>query len=148
MHFQEKRALVSSISFFIILGFYSLYVYHRYMAGNPDILNDFKFWGKAFLILIPVTIVAQIIIHIVFIIINKIITDEDAPKITDERDKLIELKSIRISHWIFVLGFLLAMGALAIEMPVWVMFITLIYAGFVASIAAEISKIYFYRKGI
>ena len=91
---------------------------------------------------------AQIIIHIVFIIINKIITDEDAPKITDERDKLIELKSIRISHWIFVLGFLLAMGAMAIEMPVWVMFITLIYAGFVASIAAEISKIYFYRKGI
>jgi hypothetical protein len=148
MYYHEKRALVSSISSALILGFYSLYVYHRYMAGNPEILNDFKFWGKAFLVLIPISIVVQIIIHIVFIIINKIVTNEDAPMITDERDKLIELKSIRISHWIFISGFLLAMGSLAIEMPTWVMFVTLIYSGFIAAVAADFSKIYFYRKGI
>lgn len=145
---KEKTILVSVISMILILGFYSLYVYHKYIAGNPDVINDFKFWGKAFLILIPVTIISQIIIHIIFAIINKIVTNEDISSITDERDKLIELKAIRISHWIFIFGFLLSMGSQAVGMQPWVMFITLIFSGFIAAIVSEIAKIYFYRKGI
>jgi len=145
---KEKTILVSVISMILILGLYSLYVYHKYIAGNPDVINDFKFWGKAFLILIPVTIVSQIIIHIIFAIINKIVTNEDISSITDERDKLIELKAIRISHWIFIFGFLLSMGSQAVGMQPWVMFITLIFSGFIAAIVSEIAKIYFYRKGI
>jgi hypothetical protein len=144
---KEKRIIVSSISSILILGLYSLYVYHRYMAGNSDIINDFRFWGRAFLFLIPVTIVAQILIQIVFTIINKIVTDEDVPTITDERDKLIELKAIRISHWTFILGFFVAMSSQAIGMQPYIMFILLILSGFGASLASEIAKIYFYRKG-
>ena len=59
---------------------------------------------------------AQIIIHIIFAIINKMVTNEDMPTTDDERDKLIELKSTRISHWIFTIGFMLAMGSQAIDM--------------------------------
>ena len=125
---QEKQILVSVISSILILGFYSLYVYQKYIAGNPEILNDFKFWGRSFLFLIPVSIVVQIIIHIIFAIINKIITNEDFPSITDERDKLIELKAIRISHWIFISGFVLSMGSLTLNMQPYVMFITLIFS--------------------
>jgi len=145
---QEKQILVSVISSILILGFYSLYVYQKYIAGNPEILNDFKFWGRSFLFLIPVSIVVQIIIHIIFAIINKIITNEDFPSITDERDKLIELKAIRISHWIFISGFVLSMGSLTLNMQPYVMFITLIFSGFIAAIVSEIVKIYYYRKGI
>lgn len=145
---QEKQILVSLIASVLILAIYSLYVYQKYIAGNIAIINDFKFWGKAFLFLIPVSIAAQIIIHIVFAIINKILTNEDISTISDERDKLIELKSVRISHWIFILGFLLAMSSQAFGMQPWVMFITLIFSGFLASVIAEIAKFYFYRKGI
>jgi len=144
---KEKQILLSSISSVLIIGFYSLHVYHKYVAGNPEIINDFKFWGKAFLFLIPVTIVAQIFIHIVFAIINKIVTNEDFSEISDERDKLIELKSIRISHWTFTLGFFLAMGSQAVGMQPWVMFVLLFFSGFLASIVSEIAKICFYRKG-
>ena len=144
---REKQIMVSIITSLVILGLYSLYVYHRYISGNPGIINDFKFWGKAFLVLIPVSIAAQIIIHIIFAIINKIVTDEDIPMISDERDKLIELKAIRISHWIFLAGFLLAMGSQAIGMQPWVMFVTLIASGFAAAIISEMAKIIFYRKG-
>jgi hypothetical protein len=84
---REKEILVSLISMALILGFYSLYVYQNYIAGNMDVLNDFKFWGKVFLFLIPATIVAQIIIHIIFPISSKIVTNEDIPAITDEMDK-------------------------------------------------------------
>jgi hypothetical protein len=40
------------------------------------------------------------------------------------------------------------MGSQAIGMKPWVMFITLIFSGFIAAIISEIAKIYFYRKGI
>lgn len=149
MHSEKEKAIfVSVISMILILGLYSLYIYHKYIAVNLGLINDFKFWGKAFLILIPVTIVSQIIIHIVFAIINKIITNEDISSITDERDRLIELKAIRISHWVFIFGFLLSMGSQAIGMPPWVMFIILIFSGFIAAIVSAIAKIYYYHKGI
>ena len=146
MYRREKRLIMSILSSVLIFGSYSVYIYYKYIDGNPDILNDFKFWGKAFLILVPITIVAQIILHIIFFIINKIITDEDIPTITDERDKLIELKSIKISHWIFISGFLLAMSSQAIGMQPWVMIFTFFISGFIASIVSEIAQIYFYRK--
>jgi hypothetical protein len=148
MHYnKEKEILLTIISSFFITGFYALYVYYEYVAGNPEIINSMKFWGIAFLVLIPISIIAQIIIHIIFVIINKILTNEDVPNISDERDKLIDLKAIRISHWIFTLGFLLAMASQAFEMPPYIMFITLFIFGFIASMTSEIVKIFMYRRG-
>ena len=147
MGHQEKQSIVSIIGSVLIIGFYSMYVYRNYIAGDLEMLNNFQFWGKSFLYLIPIGIVVQIAIHIVFAIANRIITQEDIPDITDERDKLIELKSIRISHWIFILGFMLAMGSLAMGMEPYVMFLTLISSGFLASLASEVAKIIYYRKG-
>lgn len=145
---KEKMIIVSMISSILIIGFYALYVYHKYISGNPEVIHDFSFWGKAFLYFIPVAIVAQIIIHIVFAIVNKIATNEDISSISDEMDRLIELKSIRISHWTFIFGFILAMGSLAIGMPAYMMLLILISSGFIAGLASDISKIYFYRKGV
>jgi len=144
---KEKQIIVTLFSFILILGCYSWYLYHKYIEGNMAILNDFKFWGKAFLVLIPITIVSQIIIHIAFAIINKMITNEDMTNLTDERDKLIDLKAIKISHSIFTMGFLFAMGSQAFGMQPYVMFILLISSGFLASIISEVAKLYFYRKG-
>jgi hypothetical protein len=76
------------------------------------------------------------------------VTNEDMATGTDERDKLIELRAIRISHWIFTMGFLIAMGSQAIGMQPGTMFILLISSGFISSMASEIAKIYFYRNGI
>jgi len=147
MGHQEKQSIVSIIGSVLVMGFYSLYIYRNYIQADLDLLNDFQFWGKSFLYLIPVSIVVQIVIHILFAIANRIITQEDIPGFTDERDKLIELKSIRISHWIFIFGFMLAMGSLALGMKPYVMFLTLISSGFLASLASEVTKIIHYRKG-
>lgn len=147
MENKEKQLLVSTLSNILILGSYTFYVYQQYVANNLTILNDPQFWGKAFLILIPVSIVAQIIIHILFAILTKMVTNEDLDTRRDERDKLIELKGIQVSHWTFILGFLLSMGSLALGMEIWVMFLTLILSGFFASILSDLTKFYFYRKG-
>jgi len=147
MEGKEKQILITLINTLIIFGSYSLYVYNRYLTHDAGLLNDNAFWGKTFLIFIPVAIVAQIVLHIIFTIINTAITKEEMTDISDERDKLIELKAIRISHWLFTFGFLLAMGSQAIGMDTSAMFITLIASGFISAIISESAKIYFYRKG-
>lgn len=148
MYRKETQVLITLISLILIPGIYALYVYNRFIIDNPDILNDFQFWGKRFIVLVPIMIVAMIIIHIIFAIINKIVTNEDIPTENDEMDKLIELKSLRISHWTYSVGFLLAMGSLAIGMQPWVMFVVLISSGFLGGVAESIAKIIYYRKGI
>ena len=148
MDIKEKRILISLISSVLIMVFYVLYVYNRQIAGNPDILNDFRFWGKSFLILIPVAIVAQIIIQIGFAIFISATSREEVDPIEDERDKLIELKAIKISHYLFIIGFMSAMGSLTLGMKPWVMFVVLISSGFIASVVNEIARLYFYRKGV
>ena len=69
------------------------------------------------------------------------------PDITDERDKLIELKSARISLYVFTFGFLLAMISLVMEQPPWVMFTILISAGLLSDTLNELAQFYFYRRG-
>ncbi len=145
---QEKQSIVSMIGSVLVIGFYSMYIYRNYLSADLELLNDFQFWGRSFLYLIPIGIAVQIAIHIVFAIFNRIVTGENLTDFSDERDKLIELKSIRISHWIFITGFMLSMGSLALGMKPYVMFITLISAGFLASLASEIAKIIYYRKGV
>jgi hypothetical protein len=145
---HEKQSIVSIIGSLLVIGIYSLYIYRNYIQADMELLNDFQFWGKSFIYLIPVAIVVQIVIHIVFAIANTIITRENMSDFSDERDKLIELKSIQISHWIFILGFMMAMGSLAIGMRPYIMFLTLISSGFLASLAGEVAKIIYYRKGV
>jgi hypothetical protein len=148
MYRKENQILVSLITTIVILGLYTLNVYNNHVANNPDIINNMKFWAKSFIILIPVLVVAQIIIHIIYAIINKIITKEDIPTNSDEMDKMIELKSIRISRWISPIFFFLAMGSLLLELPIWIMFVLFICSFFISSIVESILQIYFYKKGV
>lgn len=148
MDLKEKRILVSLISSVLIMAFYWLYVYYNFIEGNPALLNDMRFLGKAFLIMIPVAIGAQIVIQIVLAIAFKMAGHDDIDPIDDERDKLIELKSIKISHYIFILGFMLAMGCLAMGMHTRVMIFVLIASGFVASVVNELLRLWYYRKGV
>jgi Na+/H+ antiporter NhaD/arsenite permease-like protein len=145
---KERQIVVTLISTVLVIGLYVLYVYQKQVAGNIEILNDFRFWGKSFLWLIPVSIVALIVIHIIYAIINRMVTKEDIPTVDDERDRMIELKAIRVSHWIFTTGFICAMGVLAFGAKPTLMFIILFSSGFGASIISELVKLYYYRKGI
>lgn len=148
MEQKEKQVLVSLIASMLIIIFYSLYVYNRYIEGNPEIINDLRFWGRSFIVLIPVAIVIQIVIHILFAIINKVVTNEDIQDKDDERDKLIELKSLRVSYWVFIAGFMSAMGAVALGMELWVMFVIIIVSGFLSDLISSSMKIWYYRKGV
>lgn len=148
MHNKEKQTLFTMIISITAMIVYGIIIYQKKVVANPEIINDMQFWGKYFLLFIPVAIVTMIVSYIIFTIINKIITNEDLDDgIQDERDKLIELKSIRISHWIFTFGFMTAMGTQALGMELWVMMITFIASGMVSSMVSELAKFIMYRRG-
>ncbi len=148
MSFQEKRTIFSVTSGWIITFFYALYVYQTYQDEIWATPVDLGFWGKTLLILIPVSIGARIIAHIIFHIVYKVTTNDKDVDVTDERDKLIELKSERVSHWIFMLGFIAAMASLTFDVPEYTMFLIFFGGGLISELAQAITALYFYRKGI
>ena len=147
MSYQERRAIVSLVSSILITVAYSAYMVQRYPAANAYSAEIFRFWGAFFLILIPVAIVAKIVIYIVFSFVNAIATKEEEAPIIDERDKLIESRASQRSLYVFVVGFILAMGSLVVDQPPATMFIILVCSGVVSEIVADVSQFYFYRRG-
>jgi hypothetical protein len=148
MTYQEKKSIVSVISAILIFVSYCLYMYPRYPGGGVESSEAFHYWGSFVLFLTLFSIVAHIIISIIFNIIFRIMTNEKEPTFADELDKLIDLKANRNSFFVFIIGFLLAMGSLVIYQQSQVMFIILITSGFISDVTGSVSKLYHYRRGV
>ncbi|WP_046230259.1 hypothetical protein [Paenibacillus algorifonticola] len=148
MTYQEKKSIVSLISTILIFASYCSYKYLQYPVEGLQTMESFRYWGSFILVLTVVSIVAHIVISIIFNIFFRVTTGEKEPTFADELDKLIDLKANRISFFIFILGFLLAMGSLAINQPTQAMFVILIASGFISDVIGSATKIYHYRKGV
>lgn len=147
MSSQERQAIVSLLATLLLAAIFLGYVLPRYPSGNPYSPEVFHFWGWAVVILVPVSIAANIAISIVFSIVFSMATQEKAAFFADERDKFIELRALRNAFYVFLCGFFLAMGSLAIGMPPSVMFIVLMCSGYGSGMVGNLSQIYLYRKG-
>jgi hypothetical protein len=147
MSYQEKENIVNIISALLITSVYAFIVYQRHLQGSINLTEDFRQWGIVFLIFIGVSIVARILIYIIFHIINAITTQEEDIPINDERTKLIKLKGTRNSHYAFNICFASAFVALAIGMPVYGIFIGFIVSCVISEIVDNSSQLYYYRKG-
>jgi len=147
MSAHERRALVSLLATLLLAVFFLGYVLPRYPAGNPYSPEVFHFWGLAVVILVPVSIAANIAVSVVFSIVYSMATQEKASSFSDERDKLIELRALRIALYVFTCGFFLAMGSLALGMPPSVMFTVLMCSGYGSGLVGDLLRLYLYRKG-
>jgi len=153
MSYQESKSLTNILSTIIITGIYAIIVYQRYLDGAADTTDVFRFWSITILVFIPISIVARIIVMILFTIINTAVQAAKGEEIenvdfVDERDKLIELKSMRISLVIFSVGFILALVTQVTDMSNHMFFITIIIFGVIFDILSELITIFYYRKGV
>jgi hypothetical protein len=148
MSYQEKKSILSLISTILIFVLYCFYMYPQYPGGEVDSTESFRYWGSFVLILTLVSIIAHIIISIVFNIVYRITMREREPNFSDELDQLIDLKAFRNAFFVFVIGFLFAMGSLILYQPLQVMFIILIASGFLSDLTGSVTRLYHYRKGV
>jgi hypothetical protein len=148
MSYQEKQNIVNILSGLLITAIYGIIIYQRHIDGIFDLTEDYREWGIIFLIFIGVSIVARIIIQIIFHIINAIATREQDVPVTDERDKLIRLKSTRNSYYVIITGFMSSIFGLSLGMPVFWIFIIFVGSGLLSEIMDNGSQIFYYRKGV
>lgn len=148
MSYREKENIVNILSSLLITGIYAWIIYQKQMAGTIDLTDDFQKWGIVFLIFAGISIIARIIIYIIFSILNAIITREEKIPKEDERDKLIKLKATRNSSYSFSIGFFIAIMVLAIGMPSYWLFILFVVSGVISELIDNGSQMYYYRKGV
>jgi VanZ family protein len=54
---------------------------------------------------------------------------------------------MRNAFFVFSIGVVLSMVTLVLDMPLYVMFITIIYSGLLSSVIDEFTQFYLYRRG-
>lgn len=153
MTYQEKRSAVYLITTFLTIGIYGAIIYNKFQAGDFDTSNLMKFWAIRILWYIPIVIgvriVTEILLNILQAISNEIKGEgQEDLGITDERDKLIELKADRVSMFVFAVGFVLALVTQVMDQSIHWFFLTMFGFGLVGEVISEGLKIRYYRKGV
>jgi len=165
MSYQEKRTITNMITMALVLGAYCTYAFGKYEAGAVA-AGDLKFWATTMLIFIGIGIAAGIVIQIVFHIlisiaiavkekvrdVNKdskeIERSIEAEMVEDERDKLIDQKSMMVGFAIAGFGFIAALVSLVLNYSPMVMLNIMFISFSAGSVLEGFVQLYFYRRGI
>lgn len=165
MSYQEKKTIVAVLTGILVLAAYCIYAFGMALP-NMSAPDDLKFWAVTILIFIGIGVVASIVIQIVFHILLSIAVavkkqvqngkcdDKEVEKtlelemVEDEMDKLIGLKSMRISFAITGIGFIAALVSLVLNCSLAVMLNILFFSFGIGSMIEGITQLYFYRRGV
>jgi len=165
MSYPQKKTIATLAAGILVLGAYIIHAITKYQAGAaaPD---DLHFWAVTMLVFIGIgaaaTVVIQVLFHIVLSISisvkenvqhgecddKKLEDTIEAEMVEDEMDKLIELKSMRVSFAIAGVGFVAALVSLVLGWPPAVMLNILFGAFSIGSLVEGFTQLYFYRSGI
>lgn len=165
MSYQEKRIVTGLLSGAAILAAYCLFAWGAYRAGEAD-AGNLAFWAAAMLKFIGVGIAATIIIQILFhillsvgIAVREKIRDAEtddrqieqsikAEMVEDERDRLIELKALRVGFICAGAGFILSLVTLVLgRSPV--LMLNILYLSFLlGSLLEGVVQLFLYRSGV
>ncbi len=137
MSFREKSAWISLVSILFVSGFYFLHV--------PWTLNP-AFSPRLFRGLLY-CIAALVVIEVVAHIVVAIRAPEDAKAPKDERERLIDLKAIRITHYIYVVGSLLAVSTIHLGANAIAIGYGVLFAFVVGEVVKNVVRIVGHRRG-
>ncbi|MCO6358063.1 hypothetical protein [Roseivirga pacifica] len=146
MSYHENRNLVNMAAAILVPAVYFYSRLNNVALSSMESAELLKFWGKQMMIYILVAIGIRIAIEILYAIVYSAITKESVPK-TDERDKMIELKSKNVSQVIFIFGIIGGMGALALEMSVTMFFVSFLVGGVLAELVENTIQLVYYKRG-
>ena len=145
MSYQEKKTLTIIMTSIAFTVGYFIRVNQIYIDRGSDI-NPLTFWSGAILLMIPIGIACHVVTQVFLAIAYRIQTGESPPSIEDERDKVIELKALRVNHYLFLFGFFVSMLFALRGSNLTTVFVVLIVSLFGSGLTSEITKYFLYRK--
>ena len=148
MSYLQRNIFASIISTLLVFGIYYAWLFQMVQDGRFDGANGTSLLGQSVLLLIVAAIIVTIIATIIFNILFSIATNDLKPStVVDERDRLIELRGMRISEIVTGGGFMLAMVALALGQAPFLAFNIIVLAFALASVTSGVLKLFLYRSG-
>ena len=145
--YQENRTIAYLISMLLVTAYYLCFLWEEFQKGVFDTDTIPSEWGWTVLKLVGAQIVLSVLASIGVSIMYAVLNREMEKEVSDERDKLFELKTNQLSFTIFGLGFLSAMLCLALGTSPLLVLNLIVLSMFVGSMVGYIAKLYFYRRG-
>lgn len=150
MTHEERNNIVGIVIGLIVMIFLATKLSGMNNAGAFDGADAIKIWARTVLWVIPFSIVAMIVMTILFNIIFAIVTNNKNPSfVVDERDKQINSLGAKVTSGIMGAGFILALLLLAYFD--WraigalnIMFFTFAIADFLGNV----TKLVLWRRGM
>ncbi len=136
MSFREKSAWISLLSMSGIYGIYFWSVIHSGRQGG-----GFHFGG------LLSTIIALVVVQVVLTVVAALFTPREAKAPRDERDKLIELRAMRVAYAGLATGIALACFFGAFDPPLVFNTNALLFILVTAEIMRSGCQILQYRRG-
>jgi hypothetical protein len=136
MSFREKTAWISMLSMLAIYGFYFWSVIH---AGPQS--GGFHFGG------LMETIIALVVVQTVLTVTVAIFTPKEAKAPRDEREKLIELRAMRVAYSGLATSVALACFFGAFDPPILFNTNALLFILVTAEVLRSACQIVQYRRG-
>ncbi len=148
MNFEIKNIYAGFASTILIFAIYFMVVSGLHAEGRFEGPAGMALLGKAILALMAGGIVVHIFMLILATLLFAILQKYPDPSfVVDERDKLIELRGLRVSYYVFGAGFVAAMAAMALGVAVfWVFNLLLLFCA-VSALAEGAVKLALYHRG-
>lgn len=140
---------VSLVSNLLILGYYLVNILPIFQRGEWNPEDVFRLWVIVVVASIVLNILGNIITAITINVAHAIKTNsnQEVRLLNDERDKLIELKGVRVAYFTSSIGIFLSMLSFVLDQPALVMFSLLLLFSLIAEILGDVSQFYFYNRG-
>ncbi|MEE9427617.1 MAG: hypothetical protein V3V25_05645 [Paracoccaceae bacterium] len=148
MSHQVRNTYASLFSGLVMFVLYFWRISYLFEQGRFEGAEAMSLLAKTFLLMIPVGIIATVISMILFSILFAIAARDGNPSfVIDERDRLIELRALRWSYYIFGAGFICSMIALAFGHTAFTVFNLIIGSLMLATIAEGLIQLAMHRRG-
>ena len=158
MTYNSKKNIISMAAGVLTIAAYIITI----RAGEAPAPEDIAAWAKLMLVFIGIGIGAQIVIQILFHVIYAVgiavkENDKDGEKTKkiinasmkeDERDKLIQLKTLRIGYICAGFGLMAALFTLAGGAPVVIALHIVVGSSAAGSFAEGCAGVFFHERGV
>lgn len=148
MSFEERNAVSGILICFVTWAIMLAILLQKSAAGRFEGSAGLEQWAQTVLWLILIGIAISIVMTVLFNIAYAIITGEKKPDFRrDERDTLIGLRGMQATLIVIIIGIISAIIALALGASILVVLNMILAACTLSSLASDVTKLVFYRRG-
>ena len=158
MTYNSKRYIMSMVTGVLSLAAYIIYVLTSKAPAQEDIMG----WARLMLAFIGIAVGLQVIVQIAYhvgyaIRVSLKEQDKDGEKtkkiinsamVVDERDKLINLKSLRVGYTCAGIGLIVALFTLAGGVPYVIALHIIVGAGAAGALIEGCVAVFFHERGV